>query len=308
MAALGRGAITSLRRRLSNEHFEIVHAHDGRAQNIAVLASAGLPLRRVASRQVAFQPRHPLIHRWKYARTCHGIIANSQSVRDLLISSGISDAAIEVISPGIDLPAALPSAQVRTLARARWGFRDEDFVVGHAGAFTWEKGQDVALEAAALLATKLPQLRMLLAGDGPERLSPRILELLKQIGSRAVLPGFLPGLSEFYAALDLFVMPSRSEGWGLTALTAMANGLAVVASNVGGLPELVEDGKTGWLAPPDSPGALADAIEKAASDPARLVQYGRQGRERAAQFSIERSVEQTEQFYARLLAASQTAT
>ena len=301
LARLGAGGITSLRRRLSSERFDIVHAHDGRAQNIAVLASAGLPLRRVVSRQVAFSPRHPLIHRWKYAKTCHGIIANSEFVRQVLISSGVSGVDIEVIPPGIELPAELPNADLRARARARWGFAADDFVAGHAGAFTHEKGQDIALEAALLLAPKLPRFRLLLAGDGPER-------TLNQTSGIAVLPGFLDDLTDFYAALDLFVMPSRSEGWGLTALRAMANGLAVIATNVGGLPELVEDGKTGWLIPPDSPQALADAIEAATSDPAHLAAQARNARERAAEFSINRTIEQTERFYTRLLAACQTAT
>lgn len=293
---------------MSSEHFNIVHAHDGRAQNIAVLASAGLPLRRVASRHVAFPPRHPLVHRWKYARTAHGIIANSESVRGVLISSGVPAASIEVISPGIDLPAKLTSTEERHQACARWGFTGDDFVVGHAGAFTHEKGQDIALEAALLLAPKLPRIRMLLAGDGPERSTPRMQELAHRAAAIAVLPGFLEDLADFYAALDLFVMPSRSEGWGLTALRAMANGLAVIASDVGGLSELVAQNKTGWLVPPDSAPALAAAMEAALSDRAALRAAGRNARERAAQYSIARTVQQTEQFYARLLSACQTAT
>jgi glycosyltransferase involved in cell wall biosynthesis len=300
LAPLGPAAIVQLRRRLSFEHFDIVHAHDGRAQNISFLASAGLPPRRVASRQVAFPPRYPLMHRWKYTKTCHGIIANSEAVRGVLIAAGIPAASIEVIPPGIELPAQLPTAAVRAQARARWGFSSDDFVIGHAGAFTHEKGQDIALEAARLLAPKLPNARMLLVGDGPERRN--------QTEGIAILPGFLDDLSEFYAALDVFIMPSRSEGWGLTALGAMANGLAVIATDVGGLRELVEHGKTGWLVPSDSPPALAEAIEAAASDPARRCEYGCNARERAAQFSIERTVERTEQYYTRLLAACQTAT
>ena len=300
LTPLGFGALVSLRRRLSSEQFDIVHAHDGKAQNISFLASAGLPLRRVASRQVAFPPRHPLIHRWKYTKTCHGIIANSEAVRRVLIDAGISASSIEVIPPGIEIPAQLPSASLRAQARARWGFSKDAFVIGHAGAFTREKGQDIALEAARLLAPRHPRARMLLAGDGPERRN--------QTEGIAILPGFLDDLTEFYAALDLFIMPSRSEGWGLTALRAMANGLAVIATDVGGLPELVEQGKTGWLVPPDSPPALAEAMEAAASDPARRCEYGHNARERAARFSIERTVDLTEQFYTRLLAASQTAT
>jgi glycosyltransferase involved in cell wall biosynthesis len=311
IAPLGRGAITSLRRRLASERFDIVHAHDARAQNIAVLASAGLPLRRAVSRQVAFEPRHGLIHRWKYGKTAHGIIANSESVRRVLISSGVPAGLIEVIHPGIELPAELPGPSPRAEARARWGLAKDHFVIGHAGAFTQEKGQDIALEAALLLAAKFPHVRMVLAGDGPERTNPRMIELAERAENVARLPGFLDDLSELYAALDLFIMPSRSEAWGLAPLHAMANGLAVIASDIEGLRELVEPGKTGWLVAPDSPGALADAIEAAIANPLLRAEYGRKGSERAAQFSIRRTVEQTERFYEGLLAgvrASQTAT
>lgn len=300
LAPLGFGAIASLRRRLSWERFDIAHAHDGRAQNISFLASATLALRRVASRQVAFPPRHPLTHRWKYTRTCDGIIANSDAVRSALIASGIPAEKIEVIPPGVEIPARLPTPSLRAQARARWGFANDDFVIGHAGAFTKEKGQDVALEAGRLVAPRVPHARMLLVGDGPERHN--------QTEGIALLPGFLDNLTEFYAALDLFIMPSRSEGWGLAALEAMANGLPVIATDVGGLRELVVPGQTGWLTPPDSPQALADAIEAAAVNPSLRCECGRNARERAAHFSMQRTVELTEQFYARFAAASQTAT
>jgi glycosyltransferase involved in cell wall biosynthesis len=87
----------------------------------------------------------------------------------------------------------------------------------------------------------------------------------------------------------------------LTALRAMAFGIPVIASNVGGLPELVA--ATGWLVPPESPDALAEAIIHAASNPTRLGELGAGARERASQFSIERTVEQTERLYLRLLAS-----
>ena len=295
-------SIGALRARLREEQFDIVHAHDGKAQTLSFRASVGLSIRRVASRLVAFTPRHPLIHRWKYSRTCHGVIALSQSVRQVLIAAGVPDTHIEVIVPGIEMPSELPSPDVRRAARARWGFSSDEFVIGHAAAFTHEKGQDVALQAALLLAHKLPRARMLLAGDGPERTQPAFAELARQTSGIAQLPGFVDDLNQFYAALDLYIMPSRSEAWGLTALRAMAYGLPVIASNVGGLPEAIEHEKSGWLVPPESPEALAAAILEAGSDPARLCQFGRNARERAARFSIQRTVEKTEQFYLRLLA------
>jgi len=295
-------SIRGLRRRLREEKFDVVHSHDGRAQNISFLASTDLPVRRVASRLVAFTPRHPLIHRLKYSHTCDGVIALSQSVRQVLIAAGVPDANIEIIVPGIEIPNELPSPDQRAAARARWGFSSDEFVVGHAAAFTHEKGQDVALRAALLLGPKLPRARMLLVGDGPERSRPGMIELERQASDIAQLPGFVEDLNDLYTALDLYIMPSRSEAWGLTALRAMAYALPVVASDVGGLPEVVEHGKSGWLVPPDSPQSLAEAIEAAASDAVRLCEFGRNARIRAAQFSIERTVDQTEQFYYRLLA------
>jgi L-malate glycosyltransferase len=299
------GSIRTLRERLRGQRFDIVHAHDAKAQSISFSASIGLPVRRVASRQVAFTPRHPLIHRWKYSLTCHGVIAPSQSVRRVLIAAGVPDTHIEVILPGIEILNELPDSVLRAEARAAWGFSNlsnAEFVIGHAAAFTHEKGQDVALRAALLLAPGLPGVQMLLVGDGPERSQPAMIELARQASGIAQLPGFVNDLNPFYAALDLYIMPSRSEAWGLTALRAMSHRLPVIASNVGGLPEAIEQGKSGWLVPPDSPEALAEAILDAASDPARLCEFGRNARERAAQFPIERTVEKTEQFYLRLLA------
>jgi L-malate glycosyltransferase len=304
LQTISLGTIGQLRRRLREGRFDIIHAHDGRAQTISFRASMGLPVIRVASRQVAFTPRHPLIHRWKYSLTCHGVIANSKAVRQVLIEAGVPKAHIEVILPGIEMPKNLPDSVVRARARTRWGFTGDEFVIGHAGAFTHEKGQDVALKAALQLASRLPRARMLLAGEGPDRSEPAFAALAREASGTAQLPGFLADLDDFYAALDLFIMPSRSEAWGLTALRAMAFGLPVIASNVGGLPEVVEQGKSGWLVRSESPDALADAIIDAASDPARLGEFSRHARERAEQFSIDRTVERTEQFYSRLLAAA----
>jgi len=109
-------------------------------------------------------------------------------------------------------------------------------------------------------------------------------------------------LADFFAGLDLFIMPSRAEGLGSSALMAMAYGCAVVASRVGGLPEVVEEGRTGWLVPAESPRDLADAIAAAASDRARLNQFGANARERARQFSSDIMRERSEALYMRLLA------
>jgi glycosyltransferase involved in cell wall biosynthesis len=296
-----------LRQCLLPEPPDIVHAHDGKGQTISWLATVGMPVRRVASRQVMFRPKKlaggSLIHRLKYEYTCHGVIAVCQHVKELLVSAGVSSSKIEVIPVGIDWPEKLPAAELRSRVRARWGIGEDGFVVGHLGTFTHEKGQDITIGAAILLANKLPSLRVLLAGDATAQALSRLASRLREAAGRVRLMGYLENPWEFLAGLDLYIMPSRAEGLPASVLLAMASGLAVVASRVGGLPEIVEEGRTGWLVPPESPQALAEAVFDAASNRSTLREYGGCGRARARQFSVDQMIARTEAFYARLVGA-----
>jgi glycosyltransferase involved in cell wall biosynthesis len=294
--------IMQLRQQLLAEPAQILHAHDGRGQTLAWLASLGLAVRRVASRRVTFLPDNRARHRFIYRHTCHAVIAVSEYIRQLLVSSGIPRARIEVIPDGIEIPPELPSAERRLQVRAQWGMGEHEFVMGHVGAFAPEKGQDIALRAVLLLADRLPQARLLLVGELPPSSAARIEEEVRAMQARVRLLGDVEDLADFFAALDLFLMPSRAEGLGSSALRAMAHGRAVVASRVGGLPEVVQEGKTGWLVPAESPHDLADAILAAASDRARLTEFGISARERARQFSSDIMVARTEALYRRLLA------
>jgi glycosyltransferase involved in cell wall biosynthesis len=228
-------------------------------------------------------------------------VAASDFIRQLLIRLEVPESKIELIPDGIEIPPELPSMATRTEARAHWGFGEDEFLAGHLGAFTPEKGQDIALEAFRLLVKRLPKARLLLAGEGPTLRTPAITRLLDELGDAVGLCGEIENLAEFFPALDLFVMPSKSEGLGSSAIMAMSYGLPVVASRVGGLPEIVEEARTGWLIEPASPSALAEAIMSAAGNPARLKQFGLNGRERARQFSFDIKVDRTEALYRRLL-------
>jgi glycosyltransferase involved in cell wall biosynthesis len=155
----------------------------------------------------------------------------------------------------------------------------------------------VAIAAASLIAQSLPRARMILAGDGP-----LLNEIRRSAPGNVTFPGFVADRAAFFAGLDLFIMPSRSEAWGLAALEAMAYGVPVIASNIGGLQEIVGAEETGgWLVPADDPVALARAITVAASDSVRLHKQGQRARQRARLFSVERMVEQTEALYQRFM-------
>jgi glycosyltransferase involved in cell wall biosynthesis len=255
---------------------DIVHAHSGRAHNLAVRATLGASITRVVTRHVAFTPKHPMIHRLKYTKTCDGVIAVSDAVSDVLVRMGVPKSHVQVIHTGIEIPDKIERRE------------HDGLVVGHLGAFTREKGQDVVVEAAR----ELPHVRFVLAGEGA------LLEELKRSAPKnVVFPGFVTDAAGFFAGIDLFVMPSRSEAWGLAALEAMAHGVPVIASNIQGLAEIVTP-ETGWLIPSGNVGALARAISGA--DRTQLRQMGLAARERARGFSTEAMARETEAFYNRV--------
>ena len=143
--------------------------------------------------------------------------------------------------------------------------------------------------------------RALVAGDGPDR--PALEEEIARLGVALELPGERDDVPELLAAVDVFVLSSRSEGMPISILEAMAAGLPVVASAVGGVPELVVDGETGVLVPPGDPDALAEALRRLLQDPELRRRLGAGGRERARdEFSLERFRREHLELYERLLA------
>jgi len=297
-----------LRRRLRNDGVELLHAHDGMGQTVAWMASLGTSVRRIATRRVIYLPKRRLDYRLKYTHTCHAVIAVSEFIGRILKDAGVPAGMINVIPDGIEIPQCLPDATARNATRTAWKLSEDEFVVGHLGSLSAEKGQDLALQAFDILTERLPNARLVLGGNiSAEDLATSSLAKAVACG-RVLLAGYQENLFEFFSGLDLYIMPSRSEGLGSAALLAMAHALPVVATRVGGLPEVVEDGKTGSLVEPESPQALADAIVAAASNPEWLRELGLNARQRAKEFSADKMVARTEALYRRLLGVHETST
>jgi len=164
-------------------------------------------------------------------------------------------------------------------------------VIGTAGRLVPIKGIVYLVHALAVLRAEFPDLRLEIAGSGPERPA---LENEVQLLGLADCVTFLGWRADIVRAMtrwDVFVLPSLAEGFGITALEAMAAGLPIVATAVDGIPELVEDGRTGWLVPPGDPAALAERLHVLLLDPEQRRAMGAAGRARAQEhFSIDRMV------------------
>jgi glycosyltransferase involved in cell wall biosynthesis len=165
-------------------------------------------------------------------------------------------------------------------------------VLGFVGRLVDQKGCDVLINAMPLIVASHPTVRLRIVGDGPDR--ARLQDLARRLNLEPVIEfaGYQETSAQLMRGFDLVVVPSRYEPFGIVAVEAMASGRPVVASAVGGLVEIVSDGRTGRLVPPEDPGRLAAAISELLAAPDRLVAWGRAGRQRVDErFSPQASVE-----------------
>jgi glycosyltransferase involved in cell wall biosynthesis len=213
--------------------------------------------------------------------------------------------ALRAGAPGESLHLVFNGTDLRRFSPAPGGTRPVDPRFGPHMIFACRqlfprKGIRFLIQAAAQLKPRFPDLKVVLAGDGFER--PALIELAESLGvARDVtFLGWVPNsdLPPYYRAAAVSVIPSLEEGFGIPAAEAMGCETAVVASDAGGLPEVVEDGVTGMIVPRGDSCALAEAIGSLLSDPERRAAMGRAGRERALRlFDWDRTAEQFEGIY-----------
>ena len=295
-----------LARELSAERFDLIHSHLFWANLAARTAGrlAGVPA--IVNSHHGVDAWPTASHRWLERRTiglADRVILCSEAVRaharDRL---HLPEARLVTIPNGVDA-ARFRKPQVREAARRALDLRKEDRVIGSAGRLDEPvKGYSVLLSAFRIIAARRADTICLVAGSGPAEPALRAAADAAGWGSRFRFLGERQDMPDFLQALDLYVQPSRLEGFGLAALEAMAAGLPVVASRTGGLPEVISDGATGELVPPGDPGALAESILALLADPDRRSSYGALGARRAAQsFPLEGMVRSWAELYREVL-------
>jgi glycosyltransferase involved in cell wall biosynthesis len=293
-------AVLRLARQMKKRGCRLAHFHD--AHGLAVGASAahraGVPLRFI-SRRVDF----PLKSRVKYTREIDAVIAISEGVRKVLLSSGIPPSLVYVIPSGIDF-SPFEKVASRDFLRREFSFGPDDYLVGIVAALEDHKGHAYLLQASKTVKEKAPKVKFIVVGTGSLR-----MELDRQAHDLGVedivfFLGFRDDVPRILASLDLFVLSSHHEGMGSSLLDAMASRLPIVATQAGGIPEVVKDRETGLLVPPRDAGELARAILEIYGDrelAARLAERGYEVVHR--QFSAEamagRMVDLYERFAAR---------
>ncbi|NLM47192.1 MAG: glycosyltransferase family 4 protein, partial [Firmicutes bacterium] len=230
------------------------------------------------------------------SRWTSGYVAVSSWTAEMLRQAlKVSDSRVAVIPNGID-PDKLSGAEPLAFP-----FAEGTYLVGTAARFARQKGLDILLEAAAMLVPDYPALRFVIAGDGPLR--PLLQRRADKLGLAGYVhfPGHLDRIPNLLACLDVFVLPSRSEAQGIAVLEAMAAGCPVVATAVGGVPEIVRHGQNGLLVPPEDAVALAEAIRLYLAEPAFARAMAAAARKDVEAYSETNCFEQLREVYTKLL-------
>ena len=213
-----------------------------------------------------------------------------------------SPARIQVLYNGVDTRRFAPRPEVRARLREQLGLPAGSFVVGTVGRLVPIKDHLTLMKAAESLARRGVQTSLLLVGTGPEQARlERAAQACAELGSRVVFAGAAENVHELLNAMDVFVLPSLCEGMSNTLLEAMASGLPVVATRVGGNPELVEEDRSGWLFRPGDVNGLSDRLEHLAGSRELRRQLGAAARLRAVtRFGLDRMLEGYRTLYVEL--------
>jgi glycosyltransferase involved in cell wall biosynthesis len=206
------------------------------------------------------------IDRWSLRRaSC--IFTDCEPFSDQLASFGIAREKLHALSSSIEIREPASPEEVAAL-RAKLEIQPEESVILSIGRLSREKAQADLLAAAALLRNR--KFRLVLVGDGPER-----SRLRNAAGAEVIFAGHQHDVRPYYGLASVFALSSISEGSPNVLLEAMAAGVPIVSTSVGGVPEMIQNGWSGLLVPPGDPAALAEAIERILADPAMAQEFGR---------------------------------
>jgi len=298
--ALGYLSAVFLVRRLARElGVDLIVAH-GRSHFSRFLAGARLSKVPIVA-TVHGWDKHPA----RYA-AADCVIAVSEAVGERLARGGVPEEKVAVVRNGI-IAEELELFD-RAESRRALGLPEEAFVLAFVGRLEEEKGPQVAVEAFARVARELPQALLAFAGAGALKSELQQRARASELAGRVRFLGQRDDVARVYRAADVVLMPSLCEPLGRTALEAMACERPVLASDTGGLREVVADGETGLLLPPGDGSALAQAIVALAGDAGRREAMGRAGRERVLrEFRHEHTVRKTAEIYEQVARAAHVA-
>ncbi|MHA7881234.1 MAG: glycosyltransferase [Saccharospirillum sp.] len=258
-----------LHRLIKQHRFQVVHCHQYSPYSYGWFAHWGTGARLVFTEHGRFHPdRHRKKARWLnplMARTTQSLVAISKATRDALVEyEYLPRKRIDVIYNGIQ--GVTVNAQKQSALRQALGLREEDIIIGTVARLDAVKNQALMLRATRELRDAGFPVKLLLVGDGPERQALEVDTALLSLEDAVIFTGFQTEPGDYLSLMDVFLLPSFTEGTSMTLLEAMSLGIPTVATRVGGTPEIVQDQQTGLLISSDDLAAFTQAITALLTD------------------------------------------
>ena len=292
-----------LRKIVKKINCDIIHSHTSHAHSLAFLASIGSGIKRLVTRRVDFSIYRRSFLRLngiKYRFMADYYVAISHKIKEVLVNDGLSEQRISVVHSGIDPQRFEQTAGEYLLSE--FNIADDERVVINVAHLAGHKGQKYLVRAIPHVLAKLPNTKFFIIGQG--ELMGELKTLASSLGleRQLIFTGFRHDVGAFYQISDLCVMSSVEEGLGTAVLDAMALGKPVVATNAGGLPEIVQDGITGRLVAPADPLTLAEGIIELLTCTELATKMAKQARALVQQcFSIQTMVRRNLEVYDKIL-------
>lgn len=288
------------KRLLKDEHVKLIHAHefDANVQGAFVATLCGVPLVATVHGKNYFweKLRRRLAYQWVSRNAT--MVAVSENLKQFIVEKvGVDSGHVKVVYNGVDALPPLRPADIDE-CRKELDLPTGDQIVGVVGNLYPVKGHQYLIAAIPAVLEKCPNTTFIFAGRG--QLEAELKAQVQQLGidGKVRFLGLRQDIPRILAVLDVFVLPSLSEGLSMAILEAMVAGKPVIATNVGGNPELVEDGQTGYLVPSQNSPTLTDRLISLLTNRERAIQFGRIGQLRAqGQFSLQTMVQKYQALY-----------
>lgn len=285
-------ALVQIMRLLRRERIDVVHTHSSRDGWLVGAAGKFLGIPVFRTRHLRTRIGGPFV----YARLADCVLTVSEDVRRYLVGEGVPDRQVIAVPTGINLKRFSPDRTDLVDMRARFGIPEDAPVIGIVAVLRARKGHRFLIEAFKRLLPEFPGLRLVIVGEGPQETNIRELISDPALRDRVTMAGTQADIPSLLKAFDLFVLPAQEEALGTALIEASAMGVPVIATNVGGIPEVLGD--AGLPVPPEDVNALTDSMRKVLASPALKAQMRERGIRRARElFDEELMVRRTEQLY-----------
>ena len=298
--------IWKIHRLIRHNKIDVVCVHTSKELRVGGMAASLARVPVVMSREIDLPIKGTRLNRFFYTTVASAVGVNSRATMNTLLASApwLERDRVTVVWKGIDVE-VFRRAEPADL-RSEFGLARDAVIAGFAGRLEDQKGIATLLDAISLVVARNDRIVVVLAGDGPLRDRISAYSREHHLERNIVLAGFREDIPAFMKAIDFLVMASNWEGFGYSAVEAMAAGRPVIATNVSSLPEIVQDGMTGLLVPPRAPQKLADAMLTLADDVMLRESLGKAGARRVEEvFPLSAMLDKVESLFRSVLLSSE---